>query len=300
MHALGSYILRGWPQAVISTTIFTLFSVMLFPAAYLLSGAPVALVTLIKGSRCGLNLMLGTALIFTLFILAVKWPVYLGVAYLIFIWIPIWLCAVILRLSRQQGMLVTAAGLMGMAILATLYIILNDIGAWWQDVLSDLIEASFSAGQQAEYRDKLLPMANYITGFFVAGFIMNLVATVMFSRWWQSLLFNPGGFAKEFQALRLPLMLLAVTILSFILYLLTSGPWSGFARDMLTVLVFMFLFQGLVLAHRTVSVRQLPHICLVIMYGLLFLVPGSALFMACLGMMDSWHANCKTHRMMHH
>lgn len=299
MHALGNHILRGRSQAIIIITAFTLCSVILFPLAYLLSGAPLALVTLGQGSRQGLQVIIGVGLVLTLFSLAVQWPVHLVLAYSIFIWIPVWLCATILRLSQQQGILVTAAGLMGMVTLATLYVTLSDTGGWWQNLLNNVIEKNLPIEQQAEYKDRLLPMAEFISALLVVGFVVNLVTTVMLSRWWQALLYNPGGFGKEFRALRLPPVILMLTAANIIACLVVAEPWSRFARDTLAVIVFMFLFQGLALAHRTVDARRLPDFWLVITYGLLLLVPGLALFMACLGMIDSWHASRKPIRPNH-
>jgi len=293
MHALGNHILRGRSQAIIIITAFTLCSVILFPLAYLLSGAPLALVTLGQGSRQGLQVIIGVGLVLTLFSLAVQWPVNLVLAYFIFIWIPVWLCATILRLSQQQGILVTAAGLMGIVVLATLYVTLSDTGGWWQNLLNNVIEKNLPIEQQAEYKDRLLPVAEFISAFLVVGFVVNLVTTVMLSRWWQALLYNPGGFGKEFRALRLPPVILMLTAVDIIVCLVVAEPWNRFARDTLAVIVFMFLFQGLAVAHRTVNARRLPDFWLVITYGLLLIVPGLALFMACLGMIDSWHASRK-------
>ncbi len=55
----------------------------------------------------------------------------------------------------------------------------------------------------------------------------------------------------------------------------------------------MFLFQGLALMHRTASARQLPNFWLAMMYVLLFIIPQSVLFLACVGMADSWFSNRK-------
>ncbi len=215
MRALGNYILSGRLQAVGIVTAFALVSLLLPPAAYILSGTPLGLVTLRKGSQAGLQVMLGAALTFALFTLLVQLPVQIAAAYAIFIWFPIWLCATILRQSKQQGMLVAAAGLMGIVILITLYLILGDVSGWWQDWLNQFIDKTIPAGKQAEYKSLVIPAAGFMNALLVAGLLLNLVTTTLLSRWWQSLLFNPGGFSKEFHAFKLPTIILILITLVF-------------------------------------------------------------------------------------
>jgi hypothetical protein len=62
-------------------------------------------------------------------------------------------------------------------------------------------------------------------------------------------------------------------------------PWL---RDLLIVAMFMYLFQGIAAVHRTVATRRFSSAWLVAMYGLLLLAPQMILFMACLGLADSW------------
>ena len=57
MRAIGNYILRGRLQAIGVISFLTIFS-LLFPAlAYLMSGVPVALVTLRKGGQIGIQVI---------------------------------------------------------------------------------------------------------------------------------------------------------------------------------------------------------------------------------------------------
>jgi len=289
MRILGNYILRGRLQAIATVTAFTLLSLLIPPAAYILSGTPLGLVTLRKGRQAGIQVMLGAMLMVVVFALIVQLPVQLVVVYAIFIWFPVWFCAAMLRLTAQQGMVVLVAGLMAMVVLTTLYVTLGDVSAWWQEWLNQFIDNTVPAGRQAEYRTLLLPAVEFINALLVAGLLINLVTTILLSRWWQSILFNPGGFSKEFQALNLPAVLLILVTLVFIASWTLSEPWSLLARDVLIITIFMFLFQGLALIHRTIKARQLPAFWLVIMYILLFIVPQTVLFLACVGMADCWY-----------
>ena len=59
VRVLGEYLTRGWLQAVIAISVLTVVSLFLMPLAFLLSGAPVALVTLRRGEMTGLQVIGG-------------------------------------------------------------------------------------------------------------------------------------------------------------------------------------------------------------------------------------------------
>ncbi|MEZ5581549.1 MAG: hypothetical protein R3F37_01040 [Candidatus Competibacteraceae bacterium] len=48
--------------------------------------------------------------------------------------------------------------------------------------------------------DYLAPM---VVGLIFANGLASLLCGLLLGRWWQALLFNPGGFSREFHELRL-------------------------------------------------------------------------------------------------
>src|SRR5690606_11833188 len=73
-------------------------------------------------------------------------------------------------------------------------------------------------------------------------------------------------------------------------WLVLDGVLKAASLDVLVVALFMYLFQGIATVHRTVAARGWSPAWLVVMYAFLLLVPQVVLFVACLGLADSWFA----------
>ncbi|MAH72888.1 MAG: hypothetical protein CBC09_01745 [Cellvibrionales bacterium TMED49] len=114
--------------------------------------------------------------------------------------------------------------------------------------------------------------------------IFSTVICLLISRWWQSQLYNPGGFRQEFHNLRLNNRLMQGLVLSAILGLI-------FIRDsfmLVQLLLVPLLISGIALVHWTVQEMRLSSGCLIIMYiALLMFSPIFPLMIACLGALDS-------------
>ena len=110
MRALAAYILKGRPQAIIITSLLTFVSLKLPSFAYLLSGVPVSLVALRRGPLIGVQVMMGSLLVVMLLALLVNIGPQIATAFALVIWIPLWLCAIILRQTESQGNVVLMAG----------------------------------------------------------------------------------------------------------------------------------------------------------------------------------------------
>lgn len=119
----------------------------------------------------------------------------------------------------------------------------------------------------------------------MAAWVMALgtVVSLLLARWWQALLYNPGGFRQEMHNLRISkrtaLILGAIAILGMALpaqYM----PWSELAGLPLLV-------AGIALVHYVIAVKQLGGHWLGLMYfGVLFIGPVSYLLTG-LGLADS-------------
>ena len=135
MRALGNYILRNRLQAMGVISFFTILSLLLPTFAYLLSGVPVALVTLRRGGIIGIQVILGSILLTLVLILLFKLNPYIVLAFALAIWLPIWLCSMLLRFSESQGLLVLISGFLGMLFVIIMYILLDDVSGWWESWL---------------------------------------------------------------------------------------------------------------------------------------------------------------------
>lgn len=288
MRALAGYILSGRPQAIAITSLFGLLSLVFPPAAYLLGGIPVALVTLSIGPVAGLQVMLGGLVVITLGLLIAGIPPALGLGLVIGIWGPVVFCAAYLRRSQSQAVMLLAAAAVAAGCVAMLHILVGDVSEWWRGQLQPPIE-QLLANQQDITADQLMEgMLPFVNGMVAAGLVLSLAVTVMLARWLQAMLYKPGGFGEEFRALLLPRWLVLVTMIALAGAILMENALAGWLRDLVFVAMTLFLFQGLALCHWQVRVRGWATHWLWLLYFLLLLMPQFILFVASMGFADAW------------
>lgn len=283
---IGNYILSGRFQAIAATTLSALISLLMPPFAYLISGSVIALITLRKGGAIGLQTLIASLLVLQVFSVVVGLPLQLSLAYALVIWLPVWFSSTALRLSERQGLLLLTVGLLAVSLIVAAYIIIGDVATWWQQWLDVMLEKAVPPERIDQYKEVLEPAAAMVNAMMVAGLMLNIVMSVLCARWWQSRLFNPGVFQKEFYALRLPPAILPASAMIVLLVFTLGEPWRDMFRDIMVILMFMYLIQGISSVHRNVDKLKLSTAWIVSMYCLLILVPQMGLLIACLGMTD--------------
>ncbi len=127
----------------------------------------------------------------------------------------------------------------------------------------------------AEVATEQAPLPIAATPLFVAGLFGWIVAVgalvaLLVSRWWQALLYNPGGFGSEFRQTRMNsagAIALAVVVLAGWLQGADYRPWAE-------LLSLPLLLAGLALLHHIAAVRGLGTIWLGMIYvGLVIFSP---------------------------
>lgn len=112
----------------------------------------------------------------------------------------------------------------------------------------------------------------YVLGFLAWLTAMQLVASLLLGRWWQAVLYNPGGFRAEFHGLRLDRVLAGGLLLGIVVCNLGAaelGPWAS-------LLGLPLLLAGLGLVHHAVQFWHLGVQWLVLLYiGLVMFSPLS-------------------------
>ena len=288
MRALGTYMLLGRLQAVTAISLFTVISMFIPPLSYLLSGVPVGLIILRKGPTYAMQVLLVCLLAVVLFVAVIGVNPQVAFAFALGIWAPVYFCCNVLRQTQSQGWLVFAAGTMATAYILVLHWLVADVPAWWQQWMELWINNAFPEGGGEQYQEILVQAAPAMNAIMAGAIATSLIVTTLISRWWQSLLFNPGGFRSEFYALRLPGAVIILSLAGIILLYASGGQQGSAGLDILVVVIFMYLFQGLASVHRVVNVKKLPQVWLVVMYLLLIFMPQAILIIACLGLVDSW------------
>ena len=288
MKALGNYLLKTRAHAVLTISAMTALSVFVSPFSYFISGAPMGLAALRKGPVVGLQVAAGCLLLIALPAMALNLQPGIPIAFMLTVWLPVILCAGLLRSTQSQGLMILCAGAVGVFFTALVYVMLEDIQNWWQDWFEAWKEYAVSepARQQVEQAYQLIsPM---LSAIFASGLVISLISTMLLARWWQSALFNPGGFRKEFYALRLPRILVFPTLAGLVALLLIPGGASMALRDSVILALVLYLFQGFSVIHGFLYTRARSRVWLTGMYGMLFILPRFILlFVCCVGIVSA-------------
>lgn len=281
MRALASYIMRGRSQALLVTVIGAA-AALLLPLLIIVSAAAVALVTLRQGSRDGLFLIVvGGALI------AVSawwgWGAPGVVLFPLAIWLPVWLIAILLRETVSLSFALAAAGIVGAAAVLAVYTGMDDPAAWWQGWLDKMAQQMQADGGAS--RDLLGGAAARMTGMLATLMTVVLVSALLLARWWQAILYNPGGFRREFHGLRFGRRFAALASVALVLAVFGSGLVGEAAENVMLVLISVYIVAGLGLAHWWVAARHLSKGWLGVAYVLSLFMPQ---VLALAGFIDSW------------
>ena len=136
-------------------------------------------------------------------------------------------------------------------------------------------------------------LASAMNSIMAASVVVSLMIVLLLARWWQSMLYNPGGFSQEFRRMclpRLPMMLLTTALLALVAITgLNAVEWHPqYATDLLVIVSTLYAFQGLAAIHNFVAVRGLSIGWLVGLYVLLLVqaLPAILLLVA-VGLADS-------------
>jgi len=288
VQSLASFTMRGRSQATLVAAVSAMLS-LIVPLVGLISSAAIALVTLRKGADEGLVVgafagFAGGLLAFT----ALGSPLP-AVGFVLMLWLPVWVLGLVLRQTRSLALTVQVAALFGLLVVAGIRLFAADPATYWVELLeparrslvgSSVIDATVS-------ERLVVQAARWMTGAFAATFCFQLLLALLIGRWWQALLYNPGGFGAEFRALRMrsevaysALGLAAVVLLS------DGAMW---ATELLLLLAPLFFLQGVAIVHNLAHAYSAHRGWLIGFYGLLLLVmPYAEILVAGFGFLDNW------------
>jgi hypothetical protein len=270
MRGLAEYVMSGRRQAA---TVAVLFG--LLPMLNLLSAAVVALVTLRKGPREGFLVMM-----WALLPAGLHWLE--GDPASVIMVVGVFLLAQLLRRTQswQQVLLLTTV----LGVLLQLSLPLQQ--EYLASIRTRLVTVLESGGglqstaegmTLAEAADQI--MALWMDVYGVSHAFVFIVC-LMIGRYWQALLYNPGGFQQEFHELRIDRRVMAVLLLLVLAGLAGLQPLASWI--MLFCLVPSLV--GLAVVHKVVAMRKLNTAWLFLAYLLALATP----LVLVLGFADSW------------
>lgn len=290
MRGLASFVMRGRGQATLVVATTAVLSALVPPVSWLSSGG-LALVTLRRGGLEGL-LVLALALVGAgvLAFLSLGTPLP-ALSFALVLWLPVLVVALVLRATVDLGAALAACGVFGLVAVAALHVVLGDPGPWWLATLGPMIEPALEgvdAGQADALREVIAAASGYMTGLMVAAGLFNLVLGLLIGRVWQAGLYNPGGFRREFHALRLP-RVAAMASIALFAAVLALGATPGPVTDMAAVVLVPCSLAGLAMVHGLAGGRRGGVAWLVGVYLLLVLaLPETTVALAAVGLVNAW------------
>ena len=257
MRALAGFVMRGRREALLVAVVASVV-----PMFFWVGSAAVGLLTLRRGGTEGGFVALWALL--PCLVLARFGEVVPAAAM-----IGIWLVAMVLRATRSWALTLLAASAIGLVFGLGL---LGAGGAYLEAVRTIaegfIAEVGKRSGDPAVAAQLQAPDTQQIASIFGFMLALTLVGCTVLARWWQSALFNPGGFREEFHAIRFG----SVTGLALVgagasLYL--QGPAMQIWAQ---IVMLPLLVAGIGLVHALVARRRVGGM-LGLLYAALLLAP---------------------------
>ncbi|MBD8474017.1 hypothetical protein IFT98_09120 [Pseudomonas sp. CFBP 8770] len=259
MRALADFIMRGRMQATL-----VVVGCAALPLLFWLSAAAACLVYLRRGMSDAIGVLIWALLP------ALAWW-YFGEPRTLMVLLGALGLAALLRAGWAWNRVLLASIALGLVYGVLLGVVFREpIEALAQALNERLpqmlggLYQQMSVEERANLGSLIAPVLN---GLIAALLQVVSVAALILGRYWQAALYNPGGFGREFRAIRIPLWP-AVLLLACMLI----GPNFGPQMAMLTPLCSVpLVFAGLALMHGLVKAGKLGRFWLVGMYVTLVL-----------------------------
>ena len=257
MRALAGFVMRGRREALLVAVVASVV-----PMFFWVGSAAVGLLTLRRGGTEGGFVALWALL--PCLVLARFGEVVPAAAM-----IGIWLVAMVLRATRSWSLTLLAASAIGLVFGLGL---LGAGGAYLEAVRTIaegfIAEVGKRSGDPAVAAQLQAPDTQQIASIFGFMLALTLVGCTVLARWWQSALFNPGGFREEFHAIRFGSVPgLALVGAGASLYL--QGPAMQIWAQ---IVMLPLLVAGVGLVHALVARRRVGGM-LGLLYAALLLAP---------------------------
>ncbi len=286
MQVLAQYVLRSRIRAVIVALVFSVV-----PFLSWVGSAILGLVTLRKGPAEGLIVMAGVALPLIAGGLFGKTTVLLYAYNILYSSLIIWVLALVLRRYSSWRVVLQACVLLGGLFVIGMHLYNPDIVVWWENTLRQYLSLVSDPAMKAKLSSPevgliLNTIARLATGLQVVFICLTGIMSLVVARWWQAMLFNPGGLRKELLQIRIgfpELLLAGVVILAVFAKIQVSF-------DLLPIIAMPFILAGVSLVHCVIVLTQpKPWIGILAFYGLLlFFFKYTAAILVLLAMIDCW------------
>lgn len=284
MKFLAAYILKGRQEAVLAASTLAILSLLLPPLS-LVSSAIVALVTLRLGAKEGLTtLIICSGITLALeFAIKIEFPVTLY--FIGFIWLPVLAISFVLREIRHLGLALEAGVVYTVIAVLCFYALIDDPAGFWKDLLTKLIPKNLPI----ENLDQVIAEnASGMTGVTSTTLLLFSILGLLLGRWWQSLLFNPGGFRLEFLSLKIQPSISIVFFAMLGLGMMDFGMLSEIAMIVSKLMLVLFTLSGISVSHSMLSGMPNVNFTIPLFYITLLTMRNLTSLVALVGIVDTW------------
>lgn len=291
--------MRGRAEAMMAVSVLVVLSLVFLPptnviasmlssTAPLLSSATLVLVTLRKGAYEGMLVLAsaGLAATATIKFVAVAVPGWIPIALVLGLWLPIWLIAIVLREGRHLSLAVHSAVFLGIVVVIGHYLGNDDPASIWRELISSKVPPDL----QIENKEQMVAQtAALMTGIIAAGGVFSILLALCLGRWWQALLYNPGGFSKEFLALKSQPKVAIITLIMVAIMMLSSGKIGEVALNSTIIMLVLYFFVGIAVLHLFFAKMQNGKLAVPMFYiTLVVMAKYSLVPVALIGFSDTW------------
>ena len=254
-----------------------------YPPVSVVSSASVALVTLRRGGSEGLYVLGCAALAAGSMGFFILGNFQFALAYVMVLWLPIWLISIVLREGRYLSLAVEIAVLLGILGIVAVHGLISDPTAIWKQIL---IQMAPPTAPLANTQRTIEMLSHYMTGIVAAGSVVGLVLGLFLGRGWQAMLYNPGGFRQEFLSLTTHPRYTLGTLLVIGMALANMGALSVMARNISIVLITHYTFIGAAILHALSAAKKQGRYLVPGVYMVMVLIPHTLLLVALVGLTD--------------
>ena len=285
MRRFGEFLLARNANAIVIAFLCALLPVFNFPTGFI-AAIIVGLVTLQKGAKSGLYLLTWVALpsIAELVLHRVG-----PFDVLVLRCIGVWFFASLFNRYRAWNYLLEIVACVGVILIFGLHFFIPNLQQWWMHELTVFVKQTiteahwkFDAVTPALFATRLSPIATGLASFF---FFLGLFIEVLVARYWQTTLFEPGSFGKEFRRIRVGRI--AALLMCVLVALVVLKVPAAF--DALPLAMLPFFVAGLSLMHFWKNTQKFVLLLLMLMYAGLFFLPAVAIsIVAIVAFVDAW------------
>lgn len=201
----------------------------------------------------------------------------------------IWGLALLLRRYQSWALLLLIAAVVGVIAVVALHLWNPQLQQWWVTQLTDYMQKMIADAKvkeatvaSAELAQHVAPIATGVIAFFISTTVLMELAVV---RWWQTILVNPGQFAKEVVNVRAGKIAVLLAGL-FLVLSIAKLPW---ALDAFAATLLPLFFAGLSLLHFFARRNTAFVYLLIVVYaGFIFLPVLVVSALAVIAFVDAW------------